>query len=195
MAEAEGSWIEGVVLLASGTGMRLSEVLGLPWSNVDLDLAVLRVDRTIAWEGSEFLFEEPKTDYARRTVALAPTVLLWLKRQRRVQNERRLLFGPAWRVGPDVVLEGGDGTPLRDDSVSSAFASLAERAGMPAVRFHDLRHAYATRLLEAGVHPKVVSEALGHSSVAFTMQVYQHVMPSMQETAAKAIERALRGDH
>lgn len=194
VAEAEGSWIEGAVVIASGTGMRLSEILGLPWSNVDLDRAVLRVDRTISWEGSQFAFEEPKTSYARRTIALPPTVLRWLKRHRRDQSERRLTLGSAWRTGPDVVLDGGDGTPLRDDSVSSAFANLAERAGMPAVRFHDLRHAYATRLFEASVHPKVVSEALGHASVAFTMQVYQHVMPSMQEAAAKAIEQALRRD-
>ena len=191
VAEAEGSWIEGAVLLASGTGMRLSEVLGLPWRNVDVDRAVLRVEQTISWEGSEFAFEDPKTTYARRTVALPSTVLRWLKRHRREQNERRLTLGSAWRSGPDVVLERGDGTPLRDDSVSSAFAGLAERVGVPGVRLHDLRHAYATRLLAAGVHPKVVSEALGHASAAFTMQVYQHVMPSMQETAAKAIEQAL----
>jgi integrase len=80
---------------------------------------------------------------------------------------------------------------LSPDEVSATYSRIVRRLGIPDVRLHDLRHAYATALLKAGVHPKIVSEALGHSSVAFTLDVYSHVIPSMQEQAAQAIEEAL----
>jgi integrase len=106
------------------------------------------------------------------------------------QNERRLVVGEAWN-DHDLVVDDGLGGDLRVDSVSAAFATMTRRAEIERVRFHDLRHGFATRLLEADVHPKVVSEALGHASVAFTMDRYQHVMPTMQAQAADAIQEAL----
>ena len=100
--------------------------------------------------------------------------------------------GAAWR-DLDLVLDGGRGQHLDPDSLTHAFAKIAKKAGMPKVRLHDLRHAFATTLLVGGVHPKVVSEALGHSSVAFTMDVYSHVLPTMGDQVAAAIETALGG--
>jgi integrase len=106
------------------------------------------------------------------------------------QNARRLLLGEAW-TDLDLVIDLGDGHPIPPDSISRDFYRLTRRLGIPRVRLHDLRHYFATALLAAGVHPKVTSESLGHSSVSFTMDTYQHLMPSMQETATRAIEDAL----
>jgi integrase len=89
------------------------------------------------------------------------------------------------------VIDRGDGEPLSPDAVSRSFYRLARALKLPGLRLHDLRHAYATTLLKADVHPKVASEGLGHSSIAFTMDTYSHVVPSMQVQAAKAIEEAL----
>jgi integrase len=114
-----------------------------------------------------------------------------LRQQRSDQVSRRLLLGAAW-VDHDLVFDRGDGEPMPPDGVSRAFYRLThDKLGMPDVRLHDLRHQYATSLLVAGVHPKIASEALGHSSVAFTLDTYSHVVPAMQEQAGAAIEAVL----
>jgi integrase len=131
---------------------------------------------------------EPKTDRARRTVSLPPFAVEVLRRARKEQAERRLLLGAAW-VDEDVVADRGDGRPIEPAELPRACHRFAGEG----VRLHDLRHAFGTALLETGVHPKVASEALGHSSVAFTMDTYQHVLPTMGEQVAAAIEAALGG--
>jgi integrase len=123
-------------------------------------------------------------------VGIPPATVALLRRHRKEQAERRLFLGLAW-ADLDLVIERGDGEPFPPDSLSRDWYRLVRRIGLPGLRFHDLRHAYATALLTAGVHPKVASEALGHSSVAFTMDTYQHLLPSMQEAAAQAIEGVL----
>jgi integrase len=115
-----------------------------------------------------------------------------LRRHRREQAERRLFIGGAWHDA-DLICDRGDGQHLDPDGFSHAFERFVERAGLPPMRLHDLRHAHATTLLAAGVHPKVVSEALGHASVAFTMDTYQHVLPTMGGQVATAIEVAVGG--
>ena len=116
-----------------------------------------------------------------------------LRAHKKAQNERRLLCGEAWQSF-GLVVDRGDGGPVNPDSVSHAFADIAEDADLPHIRFHDLRHGFATALLKAGVNVKLVSEALGHSRTAFTMDVYQHVLPGMGEQVASAIETALGGN-
>lgn len=125
-------------------------------------------------------------------MGLPPAAVTLLRRHRKGQAERRPLLGQAW-ADLDLVIERGDGEPLPPDSLSRDWYRLVRRVGLPGLRLHDLRHAYATALLTAGVHPKVASEALGHSSVAFTMDTYQHLMPTMQEQAVSAIEEAIGG--
>jgi integrase len=136
------------------------------------------------------VFLPPKTDRGRRTVGLPPATVTLLRRHRKSQLERRVLLGEAWQDF-DLVIERGDGGPFAPDSLSRDWYRLMRRIGLPGLRLHDLRHAFATRLLEASVHPKVVNEALGHSSVSFTMDTYQHLMPTMQDAATQAIEEAL----
>jgi integrase len=135
---------------------------------------------------------EPKTDRSRRTVALPAFAVATLRQHRRAQAERRLLAGEAWQDG-GLVFDRGDGGPVDPAELSIALKRAARKTGLPRTRLHDLRHAFATTLLAAGIHPKVASEALGHASVGFTMDVYSHVLPTMQEEAARAIQAALGG--
>jgi integrase len=165
------------VLLAASTGMRRGEVVALRWANVDLDAATAAV-------------VDAKTDTGRRTIHLPASTVAVLKHHRIEQAERRLLCGPAWQEN-DLLVDRGDGGPVNPDSVSHAFAEIAESVGLPEVRLHDLRHGFASALLKAGVNVKVVSEALGHSRTAFTMDVYVHVLPGMGQQVAAAIEEAL----
>jgi integrase len=178
------------ILLAASTGMRRGEVLGLRWTAVDGSR--VRVTTSLQRAGGELVLVGPKTDRGRRTISLPPVTVEALKRWRKDQAERRLLLGAAWHDA-DVVVDRGDGRPLDPAEFSHAFARLADRAGLKGARLHDLRHAFATSLLAAGVHPKVVSEALGHASTAFTMDVYQHLLPSMGEQVAVAMQEALGG--
>ncbi len=111
----------------------------------------------------------------------------YLIRQKDDQGRRRELAGAAWRK-TDVVIDRGDGAPLHPDTLSSRWGVFLARAGLPHVRFHDLRHAHATMMLQQGVHPKVVSERLGHASVGITLDTYSHVLPAMQEQAIRAFD-------
>jgi integrase len=137
------------VLLAATTGARRAEVLNWRWADLDLDAGTASVRRG-------------KTGTARRTIHLPASTAAALRAHRKEQAERRLLLGPAWQDG-DLVVDRGDGGPVNPDSLSHAFAEIAERVGLADVRLHDLRHGFATALLRAGVPVKLVSEALGHA--------------------------------
>jgi integrase len=186
---ARGTRLHVPLVIAATTGMRRGEFLALRWGQLDLDAGLARVVASLQVVAGEFRFMEPKTDRARRTVALPPVTVELLRRHRKEQTERRLLLGEAWQDF-DLVMDRGDGGPLSPDALSRSFYRLVRSIGLPGLRLHDLRHAYATTLLVAGVHPKIASEALGHSSVAFTMDVYSHVLPTMQEESARAIQAA-----
>ena len=123
---------------------------------------------------------------------LPASVVDRLQSHRREQLERRLLLGEAWQ-SIDLVVDRGDGEHLDPDTFGHGFRRIAADAGFGNVRLHDLRHAFATTLLAAGVNVKVVSEALGHASTAFTMDVYQHLLPTMGDAVAVAMESALGG--
>ena len=189
---ARGTRLYVPLALAASTGLRRGELLALRRRDVDLEAGSLRVVASLQRVDADLVFLPPKTDRARRTVGLPPAAVTLLRRHRKGQAERRLLLGQAW-ADLDLVIERGDGEPLPPDSLSRDWYRLVRRVGLPGLRLHDLRHAYATALLTAGVHPKVASEALGHSSVAFTMDTYQHLMPTMQEQAVRAIEEAIGG--
>jgi integrase len=177
-----GSCAEGPTVLATGCGLRLGESLALRRTEVDLERARLRVIATMYRGGRT----EPKTAKARRTVAVPAFVVSWLREHLAAQAERRLA-SVAW-LDDGYVFDRGAGVPMSVETVSRRFGQLADGIGLGDVRLHDLRHAYATRLLESGIYPKVVSEALGHASVGITLDVYSHVLPSMSRTAADAIE-------
>jgi len=187
---AKGTSIYVAVLLAAATGMRRGEILGLRWSEVDLQQGVVRVVTTYQRSRRGLEFADPKTQRARRTIALPPFAVEVLRRHQRHQTARKLAAGRAWHDS-NLVTELGDGRPLDPSEFTRKFADLAKRAGAPGVRLHDMRHAFATMLLNSGVHPKIASEALGHSTVGITLDTYSHVLPNMQGVAAAAIQEAL----
>lgn len=201
LAAAQGTREEVPLTLAAATGLRRGELLGLRWPDLDLEPGRLHVSNALQRhkardaEGnlvSELVLVEPKTDRARRTIGLPRFAVDALRRHHREQAERRLLLGEAWQGG-EYVFDRGDGAPIDPDTFSAAVRRLMRAAGLGTVRLHDLRHAYATMLLTQGVHPKVASEALGHASVAFTLDTYSHVVPGLQDLAAQAIDEALGG--
>ena len=171
--------------VASHTGMRRSELLGLRWSDIDLDLARLSVQRTRVAIGYRMVDGlGGKTDGSVRVIDLDDGTVAVLRRWRKTQLEERL----AWGIGytdTGLVFTREDGIGLHADHVAGAFERAVAKAGVPAIRFHDVRHTHATLLLKERWPVKVVSERLGHGSPAFTMATYQHVLPGMQAEAAK----------
>jgi integrase len=194
LAAAKGSPLHAPVLapvlVAVMTGLRRGELLALRWSDVDLEAATLSVAQTLRVTHSGLVFAPPKTGKSRRLLALPPLVVETLREHRTRQLEERLRLGPVWEEH-GLVFPGPDGRPWHPDTFTSAFRALCPRAGVK-VRFHDLRHSHATQLLKAGVHPKIVSERLGHSTVGITLDIYSHLLPGMQEEAVGRLEAALR---
>ncbi len=174
------------------TGLRRSELLGLSWGNVDLDLATLSVTDTIHYmKDGRVIIRQPKSRYSRRNIALPPALCVMLRKHRAKQAEDKKALGLDLQ-DRDLVFSLPDGTSIRPDTVTRAFKHYAERVGLPTGRFHDLRHTHATLLLKQGVHPKIVSERLGHSGIAITMDTYSHVLPGLQEEAARRFDEVLQ---
>ena len=178
---------------AIGTGLRLGEILGLAWSDIDLEARVLTVRRSLsrAHEGG-YELAETRTSRGRRTVMLPRIALEALRRQGDRRATPRQAAGAASHEGSRLVFPDDEGRPLSPDVVSRAFREAADRIGLETVRLHDLRHTAATLMLAAGVPLNAVSEALGHASLAITASVYAHVTPDVRREAADAIDRALR---
>jgi integrase len=141
----------------------------------------------MSYVAGEFTFPQPKTSRARRSVDLPEFVVAFLRRRRKDQATWKMALRDVWE-DHDVVLDDGIGLPLAPWSVSADFRRLTKELELPRTRFHDLRHAHATQLLGASVHPKAVSERLGHSSVAFTMDTYSAMIPSLGRAAADAAD-------
>ncbi len=186
LAAAAGTPMELPCAVALSTGMRRGEILALRWADLDEAFNVAHVRRSLQVSGEGLAFVEPKTRRSRRAVALPSYLRPHLDRQRSSQAERRAAC-PSW-TDLDLVVDRGDGSPLHPDTLSSGWYRFLQRSGLAHVRFHDLRHAHATLLLLAGIHPKVVSERLGHASIGITLDIYSHVLPSMQSEAAAAFD-------
>jgi len=173
------------------TGLRRSELCGLHWDDVDLIGGKLSVVSTLQRIRGHGLVEgQPKTQKSRRSIALSPQAVDVLHSIRGRQIEQQLEAGPLWQNAGYVFTEP-DGRPVIPDQVTQDFARTIRKAGLPHLTFHGLRHAHATLLLTAGVHPKVVSERLGHSNIAITMDIYSHVLPGLQEQAVLALDQRL----
>jgi len=188
-----GDRFEALYVLAIHTGLRQGELLGFCWEDVDLDTRTLSVKRTLSGgEGSRPVFGTPKTAKSRRTVGLTGTAVETLERHRVAQEEERSRLGPLWH-NTGLVFRSTTSTPVnRHNLMNRSFKPLLEKAGLPqSTRFHDLRHTAASLLFSQGTHPKLVQEALGHSTIAVTMDVYSHMIPSMGDQVVRAMEDAL----
>lgn len=191
---AKGDLLEALYVLALTTGMRQGELLGLKWEDVDITLGTVQVRRTIArLPGKGFTVSEPKSAKSRRKIHLTRLAVEALKRHRTRQSESRLAAGLAWSE-QGWVFCNAVGKPIEaGNMIRRSFRPILDKAGLPAIRFHDLRHSTATLLLSLGIHAKVVQELLGHSQISLTLDTYSHFLPSLQEEAVSRLDTLLSG--
>lgn len=188
LREAAGHRLFPAFWLASNTGLRRSELLGLQWDDVDLAAATLSINRGLVAVGYELHESRGKTSNSRRLIDLDPTTIDVLSMWRDWQHTAQAVVGvePSRWVFTDAV-----GTPVHPHSISQTFERIVARADVPKIRLHDIRHTHGTLLIKAGVPAKVVSERLGHANPAFTIDTYQHVLPGMQAEAARVFENLI----
>jgi integrase len=188
---ARGDRFEPLYMLAISTGLRRGELLGLRWKDVDLERGTLRVGRALVREAGRHVLGETKTRRGRRQINLTPRAVSTLKAHCKKQLEEKIKLTGLHR-DHGLIFATRVGTPINPENlVNRSFKPLLERASLPEIRFHDLRHTCATLLLGRGVHPKLVQELLGHATIAMTLDTYSHYMPSMGDQAAGAMEDAL----
>jgi integrase len=177
-------------LLMLTTGLRRGEIAGLRWSDVDLDAAAMAIQYTRVSVNSRVVVVEPKTAKGRRPVALDDMTVQALRSSRKAQLQERLKRGTGWQDSGFVFVRE-DGAPYHPERIIVMFKRQARAAGLPVIRLHDLRHTSATLALAAGVHPKVVQERLGHSSINITLDTYSHVVKGLQHDAAEKVAALL----
>lgn len=169
------------------TGMRRGEALGLRWEDVDVENARLSVRQNMTSSGYKVQIGEPKTRRGRRNIALDPATVPVLKAFRQQQLEEKMLWRQAGYTDTGLVFVQENGSPYHPDRVSKMFEAAVVKAKSPRIRLHDLRHTYATLALSVGVHPKTVSERLGHANISITLDTYSHAIPALEEQAAAKV--------
>lgn len=174
--------------LALATGMRQGEMLALPWKNVDLSAGLVRVRRTLVIVKGGFEFAPPKTGRSRRDVELRPEAVQALREHRKRQLEERMKLGGT-PEDSGLVFATTTGTPVRRQNLQRRnFKPILREAGLPDIRFHDLRHTFATLTLANGADLNTISKLLGHASVKTTLDIYAHIIPGMQKRALSALD-------
>jgi integrase len=187
-----GARLGPLIVMALATGMREGELLALRWQDIDFERATVLVHANLIWTPQEYVFEEAKTPHSRRRIALPQIAVKALEEQRAQQASERTKLDGAWHdLG--LVFANTLGGPYDASNLRNWFYRMLERAALPRIRFHDLRHTAATLLLARGVHVKVVSEMLGHANIGITLAIYGHVLPHMQQYAADTMNTMLQG--
>lgn len=194
LSAIRGDRLEAMYIVALSTGMRVGELLGLSWSDVDLERGMLQVRQSLQESDGpkRYVLDEPKTSHSRRRIALSQRAVHALHEHRERQALEREICGPAWDSAYDLVFPNLVGRPINPSHVRGRlFPRVLKRAGIPHIRFHDLRHTAATLLLKRAINPKIVSEMLGHANISITLDTYSHVLPDMQAPAASAMDQVL----
>jgi len=179
-----------VIYAALSTGLRQAELLGLRWRDIELDMMSISISQVLYKRRGVYQFKEPKTSHSRRRVATTPKLALFLKQYRAERENLYLELGQILSLD-SLVFGTPEGKPFNPSVLSHDFGRMVKRMGLEGVRFHDLRHTFASLMLLRGAKPKVISEALGHASVAFTMDVYSHIIEGMQEDAMALLDEVL----
>lgn len=181
LQEAKKKDLDALIALALVTGMRKGEILALRWSDIDLDKGILQIARTVSYfPQHHFVESKPKTKSSERSIKLPHIVIEMLICHRKIQQEKRKKVGDKW-VDNNLVFCNKRGGFVTDGTVRYQLDRLLENAGLPYMRFHDLRHSAATILLSMKVPINVVQRLLGHSDVAMTLRIYGHILSSMQD--------------
>jgi integrase len=189
LEQARGEKSEALLILAISTGMRRGELAALRWSDIHLEEGYLQVQRSARYAGKGYGLQitEPKTRSSRRKIVLSSLVVEALLAHRARQDKIREAAGDAWQAH-NLIFCDRHGEYLDPDTLRNWLKKLLKEAGLPSIRFHDLRHSAATLLMERGVHAKVVQELLGHSSIMMTLDIYSHVLPSLQEHTKEKLD-------
>lgn len=188
---ANGNRFEALYAVALACGLRMGEILGLRWGNIDFDRAQMKVSQSLQRQrGLGLVLTDTKTDRSRRTIRLPAPLIAALRAHRIHQLEERLAAGPRWKDS-GLVFTSNLGTGLEPRNLHRAFKAMLAKAGLPDIRFHDLRHSAASMMLAQDVSLRVVMEVLGHSSISLTANTYSHVMPSLVQDAAEKMGDAL----
>lgn len=187
---ARGERLEALYVVAVQSGLRQGELLAIRWEDVDLEARTVQVRRTLTRNGGKLAVGPTKTSKARRTVKLTQDATEALQDHLERQLAEMDKAGDSWQEN-GLVFCTGKGTLINPTNLRRrSLAPLLQRAGLPPMTFHQLRHTAATILLLKNVNPKVVSEMLGHATIAITLDTYSHVLPNMQDSAVSAMEEA-----
>jgi integrase len=187
-----GHALEPIAVLALGTGARRGEILALRWSDVDLEGASVRIERSLEQTKAGLKFKPPKTKHGRRRVALPPIALDALRTHRRRQFEIRLALGQGKPEPDALVFSTINGGPMPPNNLSRDWRRFLLARKLPKVMFHALRHSHASALIAGGIDALTVSRRIGHASAVTTLRIYSHVFEKTDEVAASTIEAALR---
>ncbi len=181
----------GLFYTALFTGMRRSELLALRWQDIDFVYNQIYVSRGLhQLKDGSFVFTQPKSSKSSRTIALTPSTILMLREYQEEQKLERDITGNPL-TNDDLVFSNIEGNPLRPNTITRAWTTLATKYGLKVIRLHDARHTHASLMLKQGIHPKIVQERLGHSSIQMTIDTYSHVAPGIQEAAANRFDEIL----
>jgi integrase len=184
----QGSCDEALYYLAIHTGMRQGELFGLKWTDLQWDKGELRIQRQVKRVPSKgWTFADPKTKKGRRTIKLGDEILKLLSAHKKRQDAQKVVVGELWMEN-ELIFPSSMGTPLNQSNLRKEFLKVLDRAKLPKIRFHDLRHTAASLMLNNGVPPIVVSNRLGHSKPSITMDVYGHLYQETQTDAAKIMD-------
>jgi len=188
LVAANGNRLEALYNLAVTTGMQQSEILGLKWTDLDWVNQTLRVERQLVKpNGTQIQFSPPKTRFGKRTITLGDQSIEVLRRHYDLQHEERMAQGERW-VENGLIFTTKVGTPIHARNLIRYFKKILQLAGLPVIRFHDLRHTAASIMLNHGIPVIVVSRRLGHARPSITLDIYGHVIPNMDESAAQKID-------
>ncbi len=179
-----------IIYMAVSSGLRQAELLGLRWRDLNLDILSISINQVLYKRRGVCEFKEPKTDHSRRLVRMTPKLACFLKEYKGEQESLYLHHGKILNLD-GLVFTNSEWQPICPTKVSEAFHKLCIKTDLKGIRFHDLRHTFASLMLMLGVSPKVVSEALGHSSIAFTLTVYSHIIEGMQKDAMDLLDGVL----
>ena len=191
LISTQDSYYYPVIYTAVSTGLRQAELLGLRWRDIDMgDKPSISVNRVLYKRRGLCEFREPKTNHSRRYVSMTPKLAVYLREYKTDRESLNLHLGRLLNLD-DLVFASVEGKPIDPGVLSHNFARIVKRAGLENIRFHDLRHTFASLMLLRGAKPKVISEALGHASVAFTMDTYSHIIEGMQSDAMALLDEVL----
>jgi integrase len=183
---AKGGQYYALFYTALFTGMRRSELLALRWQDIDFVYGQISVSRGLHQINKRFIFTQPKTKKSRRSISLSPSTFLMLQSYRKAREIEAKMLDET--VKDSDLVFSSLGKPLRPNTITRAWHNLAVKAGVKIIRFHDARHTHASLMLKQGIHPKIVQERLGHSTISITLDTYSHVAPGMQDAAAKRFD-------